>query len=212
MNKIEILQPGVPVILADGSFPKNDRVLAYLRQASVIIACDGAAKKLLDYGFEPTCIVGDMDSLNQKLKDKYQAIINSTADQETNDFTKAILKAQALELKEVVVLGATGQREDHTLGNIGLLAEHCQKLNIQMLTDYGCFIPLTDSAVLTARVGQQVSIFNPIGAANITTGQLKYPIVNRVLDNWWQGTLNEAVAESFTLAFDAGVVVVYLLF
>ena len=212
MNKIEILQPGVPVILADGSFPKNDRVLAYLRQASMIIACDGATKRLLDYGMEPTCIVGDMDSLDQELKDKYQAVINSSADQDTNDFTKAVLKAQELELKEALVLGATGEREDHTLGNIGLLAEHCQKLNLQILTDYGCFIPLQESAEISASVGQQVSIFNPIGAANITTTQLKYPIVNRVLSNWWQGTLNEAVAELFTIAFDEGIVVVYLLF
>ena len=44
-------------------------------------------------------------------------------DQETNDLTKAVNYVKTLGFREVLILGATGRREDHTLGNISLLAQ-----------------------------------------------------------------------------------------
>ena len=209
MKRVKDIKSGVPVILADGLFPKREGVLDYLHQANIIIACDGATSKLLDFGLEPTHIVGDLDSLGDNLKTKYASIITSSTEQETNDLTKAVAKAQDLGIKEAVILGATGEREDHTLGNIGLLAEHASKMNLQLVTDYGRFYALTESATLQAYPGQQISILNPIGQAKITTHQLKYPIRDRVLNNWWEGTLNEALDDQFSLVFEGGVLVVF---
>jgi len=121
MQEIKDLQPGVAVILADGSFPQKEEVLAYLRQAKTIISCDGATRSLVEFGLEPQHIVGDMDSIPEALKRRYSALITPSEDQETNDLTKAVNKALDLGLTEVMILGATGRREDHTLGNIGLL-------------------------------------------------------------------------------------------
>lgn len=212
MRAIKNITPGGVVILADGSFPERGEALDYLRQAHTIIACDGATQKLLDFGLEPMHIVGDMDSLSEDLKLRFASIISPSKDQETNDLTKAVLKALDLGVEQAVILGATGQREDHTLGNIGLLAEHAHKLELQMISDYGLFIPLAESAHLPSYKGQQISIFNPIGQAKISTSHLKYPITNRSLNNWWEGTLNEATGEQFSLAFNAGVLVVYCAF
>lgn len=212
MLRVENIKPGTPVILADGLFPEKQEVLSYLDKASNIICCDGSTIKLLNYGLKPDYIVGDMDTLPQKYKEQFSGIISTSVDQETNDLTKAINKALSLGWKEVMILGATGQREDHTIGNIGLLAEHAHKLELQMISDYGRFIPLAESAYLPSYMGQQISIFNPIGKAKISTSHLKYPITNRTLNNFWEGTLNQADGEQFSLAFDAGVLVVYCAF
>ena len=53
------------VIVADGTFPTHPLPLAALRDADLIIACDGAAKTLLHAGFMPHCVVGDLDTLEQ---------------------------------------------------------------------------------------------------------------------------------------------------
>ena len=47
-------------------------------------------------------------------------------------------------------------------------------------------------------IGQQVSIFN-IDNSPITSHNLKYPLNNMILDNLWNGTLNESLGEWFTI-------------
>ncbi len=212
MIKIKDLQPGVPVILADGSFPKSERVLEYIDKASAIICCDGATLKLLNYGKTPTCIVGDMDSLPKEYQEKYQDIIISSEDQETNDLTKGVFRALEMGLKEAVIIGGTGRREDHTIGNIGLLVEHSQRLRLQMLSDSGVFTPIRESTIFLAEKGQQVSIFGVIGQVYVTYSGLKYPLNNALLNGWWQGTLNEVLDKEFTVEFDEGGVVVFKVF
>lgn len=212
MLRIKDLKPGVPVILADGLFPESQRALEYLHEASSIICCDGATIKLLEHELQPDYIVGDMDSLPEQYKRQFEAIISSSDDQLTNDLTKAVNKALDLAYNEVVILGATGLREDHTMGNIGLLAEHGQKLKLQMVSDFGIFNPVYASAGFTSFKAQQVSLFSVMGNPAITLHNLKYPLKNHVLKNLWEGTLNESLGASFSIEFKDGAMVVFRAF
>ncbi len=65
-----------------------------------------------------------MDSIPGDLREKYAGKIITIKDQEINDLTKAVYFAQNVGQEEIVILGATGLREDHTLGNISLLADY----------------------------------------------------------------------------------------
>jgi len=58
----------------------------------------------------------------------------------------------------------------------------------------------------TSYRGQQVSLF-AVERAAITTHNLKYPLHNRILTNWWQGTLNESLGDSFTVDSSGRVIV-----
>jgi thiamine pyrophosphokinase len=69
-------------------------------------------------------------------------------------------------------------------------------LNVRMYTDSGFFVAVNGDTLFESHPGQQVSIFN-IAASDMGSEGLKYPLHN--LSNWWQGTLNEALADSFTL-------------
>lgn len=212
MQRIEDLKPGVPVIMADGLYPESQRALDYLHQASCIIVCDGATVKLLEHELKPDYIVGDMDSLPEQYKRRFESIISSSEDQLTNDLTKAVNKALELGLKQVVILGATGLREDHTMGNIGLLAEHGQKIQLQMVSDYGVFNPVYESAEFNAFKAQQVSVFSIMENPAITLNNLKYPLNDHVLKNLWEGTLNEALGAYFSIEFKDGALVVFRAF
>lgn len=199
-------------IIANGKFPDHPIPLGYLLRAKRVICCDGAADSLIDFGLEPFAIVGDCDSVNKKIAEKYQDRLFINIDQETNDLTKAVKWCSGRGYGNIVILGATGKREDHTLGNISLLVEYADFTIIKMVTDAGIFFPILESTKIEAQKGQQVSIFSIDLLNEITSSGLKYKLNNKKLTNWWAATLNEAEGDSFTLEFNQGRVIVYLKF
>lgn len=197
------------VLLADGNFPVHIVPLGYLRRAERIICCDGSATSLVQADLEPEAIVGDLDSLDPEIAVKYYDRLFKYSEQDTNDLTKAVRWCINKRYNEIVILGATGKREDHTIGNISLLAEYAKEINVIMVTDTGTFTPLLKSCVVRSFPGQQVSVFSINTETEITSGGLKYPIKNLKLKNWWVATLNEATGDEFELKFNEGQVIVY---
>lgn len=186
------------VILANGEFPKHEIPLDILRNSKYLICCDGAIDKLKHTNIKPQAIVGDCDSLSFQTKEKYAEILQQDPDQETNDLTKSVNFCLRNGFSKLIILGATGQREDHTLGNISLLLEYMPKAEVQMITDHGVFVPIDSDAEFESFAGQQVSLFS-ISDREISSTNLKYPIHKRIFSNWWQGTLNESESDKFTI-------------
>ena len=190
------------VILANGAFPTHAAPLDALRTAARIVCCDGAADKLLAAGLEPSWIVGDGDSISPETRARFADRCHFTAEQETNDLSKAFRFCISHGWADIIILGATGDREDHTLGNLSLLADFAQEANVRMLTDSGFFTPLTGggrstAAPLQAVAGQQVSLIACDTGMRVSAEGLKYPVRDLPLTRWWQGTLNEVLGVSF---------------
>ena len=202
-------QAGHTVVLADGKFPENQQVLAMLKSAKVIVCCDGATNKLVSYGLEPNYIAGDLDSIGPELKTRYADRLYYSPDQETNDLTKAVELCADKGLDDIYIMGATGLREDHTLGNISLLADYAEQVKVSMLTDYGVFCPILSTADFESEKGQKVSIFSLTPDCPLTLYGLKYPVVNRPFTSWWQGTLNESLTDTFRVELESGKVIVF---
>lgn len=198
------------VILANGTFPTHPVPLVRLHDADMIICCDGAAEKLVANGLEPGIIIGDLDSVSPELKERYGNILVHDTDQDTNDLTKAVNWCVSVGIREVTILGATGIREDHTLGNISLLADYSTRIDAVILTDTGSFRVYDRSVTIDSHPGQQVSLFSIDPSLKATSSGLKYPLDNLTLHSWWRGTLNEAIANTFSLDFNSGKVIVFL--
>ena len=111
------------VILANGEYPTHPLPLRMLEEAKFVVCCDGAANEYISRGHTPDVIIGDGDSLSPEYKELFAPIIHRIADQETNDQTKAVLFLQKKGYRKIAIVGATGKREDHTLGNISLLID-----------------------------------------------------------------------------------------
>ena len=185
------------VILANGDYPTAPQPLQLLRQAPYICCCDGGANEYIARGHMPHIIIGDGDSLCPAYRERYAALIHHNPDQETNDQTKAVQYLHALGMHRIAIVGATGKREDHTIGNISLLIEYArQGCDVCSFTDYGVFIPCNGTTTHKCHKGQQVSIFS-ITAKDLSAVGLRYPIYD--FNNWWQGTLNECTGEEFTI-------------
>ncbi|MFN8770848.1 MAG: thiamine diphosphokinase [Neisseriaceae bacterium] len=195
------------LILADGRFPQHIYLKSLLKTANNLIACDGSANRLLKHNIIPNHIIGDCDSISYKLYKQFKNIITKDDDQSTNDLTKAVNLAHSLKLDNIVILGATGMREDHAIANIGLLIKYNTIINkIAMISDYGIFTVSNKNPISTIK-GQQISLFSPIPNTKITCSELKWPLSNYQFNSWNSGTLNEATGNYIIISSNNPIIV-----
>lgn len=197
------------VILADGRFPHNQYLKTLLKSANILIACDGVANRLIEHhNIIPHHIIGDCDSISHHLYEEFKFIITKLEDQETNDLTKAVNLAHSLNLNNIVILGATGMREDHAVANISLLIKYSKLIkNIALISDYGLFTVSNSTTSINTFSGQQISIFSTIPETTITCDDLKWPLVNFKCQSWHSGTLNEAIGNQMTITSNNPIIV-----
>lgn len=208
------------VILAAGDFPTHPVPVRALREADFVVFCDSAYSQLPAAGSrllegKPFVVIGDGDSLppsdKRQLGDRWIQV----DEQDYNDLHKAMewatseLQTPDSELK-VTILGATGRREDHTLGNISYLATFLREhpgVHIEMLTDHGRFTAFNGRRTYDSFPRQQVSLFSITPEVPVSTTGLQWNIKERCLPVWWEGTLNSALSDSFTV--EGGTMIVF---
>ena len=185
------------VILANGDYPTAPVPTQILCEAPYVACCDGGANEYIARGHMPHIIIGDGDSLCPEYRGRYAALVHHNLDQETNDQTKAVQFLHARGMHRIAIVGATGKREDHTIGNISLLIEYMRMgVEVRSYTDYGVFVPCRGGHTFACRPGQQVSVFN-FTATNLKAHGLTYPLYD--FTSWWQGTLNSCTDTTFTI-------------
>ena len=205
------------VIVGNGQFPKREYPLYLLESADYVICCDGALDTYLRHFRgrnlrRPDVVVGDMDSLSEKTAERFRDIAVKIDEQETNDQSKAFhyILEHFPDVDTVHILGATGKREDHTIGNLSLLMEYAREMRrqdcgrtvfVDIVSDWSTAFAITDTCTLDVGEGRSVSIICPDNSLNIKSEGLVWPTDNVVFDNLWQATLNRASADRISLTF-----------
>lgn len=199
------------VVLAAGDFPSGEVACALLKGAEQVICCDSAAEEFCAWGGVPTAIVGDMDSLTESLRERFAERLIVRPDQNTNDLWKAVTYAIEQGFRRITVLGAFGKREDHTLGNMMLLAARLREAELQMVGDRGVFNFIDKPSLFESFAGQQVSLFALNSTAEISVQGLRYEPPQNRLVAMWQGVSNESLGDEFSVITNAPTIV-YRLF
>ena len=205
------------VIVGNGQFPKKEYPLYLLESADYVICCDGAIDTYLRHFRgrnlrRPDVVVGDMDSLSEKTAERFRDIAVKIDEQETNDQSKAFhyILEHFPDVDTIHILGATGKREDHTIGNLSLLMEYAREMRrqdcgrtvfVDIVSDWSTAFAITDTCTLDVGEGRSVSIICPDNSLNIKSEGLVWPTDNVVFDNLWQATLNRASADRISLTF-----------
>ncbi|MBO5815900.1 MAG: thiamine diphosphokinase [Bacteroidales bacterium] len=201
------------VIIGDGKFPKTEYPRYLIRSADFIICCDGALLKFLRnsesiFGERrlPDLVIGDMDTLSASMQRKYADMIIKENEQDHNDQTKAVRWAlnNLKGIEQIHILGGTGGRTDHTIGNTSLLMEYTRMfdlndISIEMVTDEGTIFPINDTTEFECGPGRSISIFSPDNTLKIKSEGLMYQTEDVVFDNWWKATLNKTVQDKVRL-------------
>ena len=196
------------VILAAGDFPTHPVPLRALREADLVVCCDSAYCQFSIFNSPfsiPFVVIGDGDSLSEADKRALGDRWIQVDEQDYNDLHKAMAWAAnryPLSTTHYTLLGATGRREDHTLGNISYLvtfAEEYPGIDLEMLTDHGRFTAFRGCRRFDTFPRQQVSVFSMDPGQPVSGSGLKWPLDGMRIRRWWQATLNEALADSVEL-------------
>ena len=103
------------------------------------------------------------------------------------------------------IIGATGDRPDHTMANFSILMKYHQKISLQFF-DERCTAQIVYKKIrFSSEIGQQISLM-PMGkCSGITTQGLKFPLKNETLElGIREGSSNEAVQNIITITLKSG--------
>lgn len=129
-------------------------------------------------------------------------------EQDSNDLSKALrfVLSTYRDITSITILGATGKREAHTIGNLSLLMEYEKRyhfwekgIETQMVSDYSTAFAVGDSCRLQVGEGRAVSLFTCDPGLKVRSEGLEWPLDEVVFDNWWRATLNRATADEIVL-------------
>ncbi|MGH2494055.1 MAG: thiamine diphosphokinase [Ktedonobacteraceae bacterium] len=176
------------VIFAGGTYQPGKASQKALLEADMLIAADSGAATALHLGHILSYIVGDFDSLDKQLVEQAQArgshIITAAVEKNETDTELAVQVALEQGATEITLLGALGgERFDHTLANVFLLAGFD---NIPMRIIDGpstCWLLRgPGTTTIEGQPGDLLSLFPLAGdATGVRTQGLYYPLHSETL-------------------------------
>ena len=119
-------------------------------------------------------IIGDMDSIDSKLRDKFSDKIIKLDDQNANDLSKTLGWLDTKGIKSATIIGADGLRDDHSIGNILLLLDSKHNYQINMITNFGTFTLIKGAKELKSFKGEKISLFSINSKIKISSDQAIY--------------------------------------
>ncbi|MBQ9694206.1 MAG: thiamine diphosphokinase, partial [Kiritimatiellae bacterium] len=164
--------------------------LKALLQCDACICCDRLPP---EHAPELLQIVGDMDSVCGSVS--AHLVTDWHEDQETNDLSKALRwMTQHVPSATVDFFAVTGKREDHTLGNLALIAAFGK--HTRVFTEAGYFELLEPGqSTLFVEIDVPISFLSFI-PQRITARGVVWPVENLLLNNLWCATLNRTAGST----------------
>ena len=186
------------IVLANGEFPMHQSALDVLNLNYNIICTDGSADRLEEYGLLPKIVIGDFDSARNRSK-KSETLWIERPDQNKTDLEKTFEWCLSKNIKNIILLGAGGKREDHMLGNLFIVSKFSDLFEIEVVTNYSTIFCIKGSKKIETKVGQQISIVAAENVNRITVTGLKYNLTNEPLTPSSKAISNEAIKEKFSI-------------
>jgi thiamine pyrophosphokinase len=199
------------LVFANGTIGEETSAQSYLRSADLILCADGGIRHVRALRVQPDVVIGDMDSIAPRVRAEMESagieFITFPTRKDETDLELALLWAAERGASRITVLGGRGDRIDHELGNVLLLAH-------PGLTDVDVRLACGSQEVVLVRGertfhgsrGDLLSLL-PIGgdARGITTSGLEYPLDGESLYlGPARGVSNVLTAERATVRLSSG--------
>lgn len=191
---------------------------AFLRQTvqeykdAVLFAVDGGLTVVHEAGLVPAYLVGDFDTVEGCLVEQYAPqckVLRHKPEKDATDTELAIDAAMEQGAEEIVLLGATGSRMDHTLANVHMLFHVMKQGGRACILDENNRMTLHETSFTVRKdrlFGNYVSFLPFFGEAKgVCLSGLKYPLSGQTLTAGSSlGISNEAVSEQIEVSFTQG--------
>lgn len=211
---------GETVIISGGRIG-HDFALSFLRAKSFahIIAVDNGLRFCFDNGITPTNIVGDFDTADPELVRHYREqtdieIRTYNPVKDSTDTQIAIELALELGSSAITILGGTGTRLDHVLGNIhSLMLAKESSVPCVILDEHNRIRLIAEDTILRReeQYGTYVSLL-PLTTevTGLTLRGMKYPLTDYTLCSTRSaglGVSNEIVEDEAQIRMESGVII-----
>ncbi len=184
-----------------------------------VIGVDSGLEFLFDYGISPTHIVGDFDSARPGLEEYYRGkggieLRHFDPEKDSTDTQIAIELALELKSNSIVILGGTGSRLDHVLGNIqSMMLAKTVGVDCCMVDEHNRIRLIAENTVLK-RKNQYGRFVSLIPLTTIVDGVdligFKYPLCNHTFTSTQSaglGVSNEIVDEKGEIHIKSGILI-----
>jgi thiamine pyrophosphokinase len=194
------------IIIANGYIknPKFHKDL--LKDADIIICADGGANNAKKIGVTPNYIIGDLDSASKSsielFKDKSKIIKDDN--QDNTDLEKALSLAETLNPSEILIMGAIGDRIDHTLANIMCLTKINSDIKAQIIDEKNIIELVENSADISGDKNDIISIVPMTDISNLCYTGLKWNIENLDTNIGWFGISNRLEEKNANISLSNG--------
>lgn len=182
------------VIIGGADIGRYDRIRAHLREDDFYICCDSGLKHREGLGIVPNLIVGDFDSHENPHLDIETVVL--PCEKDDTDTVFAAKEALKRGFQDFLLLGVTGGRLDHTLGNVSLLLMlDARGKRAVALDDYSEMEIVSDRPVQIEDCYSYFSLLNISGLAQgITIRNAKFPLADAEITCEYQyGISNEVL-------------------
>ncbi len=186
------------VIVAAGGTLAPDALRALLRPGDRLVAADGGADLLAAAGAHPEVVIGDLDSISPGLAQSLEtgadgiSLIRHPVRKDATDAELALAYTlgEADARAEILMVGVFGDRIDHGIGIIGVLAglPEATRRRITLSDGRQCAYVVGTRRVLYGRPGDTVSVLPMTPrVAGVTLEGFSFPLRDGTLT--WGNTL-----------------------
>ena len=169
------------VIIGNGQIYDYEYIGGKIRKNDYIICADGGYKHAKAMNIRPEVVIGDMDSIGDN--DYDGEVINLPIRKDFTDSEVCVKFVLLKDFDEIIMLGFTGTRVDHTIANIMLLKQISESgKKGRIIDEHNEIIYAENDNIIYGKKGDIISII-PIGKdlLGITTNGLDYPLTNENL-------------------------------
>jgi thiamine pyrophosphokinase len=201
------------LILVNGKAPGKRLFRKILASAEWFICADGGANTAARFGCIPDLIVGDLDSIKNETLVLFKHVdVKKLKDQNSTDLEKALTAAIRKKCKEIVVLGATGGRLDHAIGNLSALAKFSRHAHLTYVDEGGTYLAINRSIELTLPTGTIISLIPLSRCSGIVTTGLQWNLNNESLElGVRESTSNVVVSSPVSVRVKQGSLIAFVM-
>ncbi|MEK7109769.1 MAG: thiamine diphosphokinase, partial [Patescibacteria group bacterium] len=148
------------IIFVNGNLSDLSQAKKIIKKGDCLVATDGGVKHILKLGLIPQIIIGDFDSISKEQACLFPTIKYPTKKDKT-DFELAIDFCLGKKFQEIIIFGILGDRIDHLLANIFLLAKvqsENQSIKIKIIEGKKEIFILNKKITINGKVGDEISI------------------------------------------------------
>jgi len=200
------------IILANGDVPLIGQIKFLQKKGyNKLICADGGANSARKLKIVPDLIIGDLDSLTDETRNHFanKSEIIQINRQNDTDVEKALKFLIKKKYNEVILLGATGDRLDHSICNLGIVLKFYEKIKVSILHKKSFLRAYTKSIELNTIQNETISIYGFDAKTKITSKGLKYPLKNVALPfGQKESTSNVAASHKVKLKINGGIIFV----